>query len=102
MTNDDYKVKIGTLIQTGDIEYRINDIIIFPPQIATLFFEDYIKSRDYSIAVSRFISRNDLEVFYCCDNLNTNKESILYLIDLKITLAICYKSYNFPHQKHKK
>lgn len=53
---------IGTTDEKG---FKIGDIIIIPSDACEqkLFFQTFIKSWDFEVAITPFISRDDLEVW---------------------------------------
>jgi hypothetical protein len=74
---------IDSEIIRDEIQYRVEDIVIFPPKSELLFLSVYNSGRNSGRnkeeAENRFMTMEDLEVYLFCTNLSTNKNAILSL-----------------------
>lgn len=73
---------IDTLITQNEIEYMVKDVIVVPPEnMYGIFLNEYQETRDFELAINRFITRNDLEVRLFAERIEDGEEVILRIED---------------------
>lgn len=73
---------IGEIVESKGVQYKVEDLIIAPPDQIIFYLTDYHATYNYEKAVSRYITMTDLELMIFGKNVKTNQEAVVKVSDL--------------------